>query len=215
LLGYTTSDIDLEVYGIEPAPLRELLERHGHVEAVGRAFAVLKVRRADGSFVDIALPRAESSSGRRGVVGGMPDMLPRDAAARRDFSCNALALTADGELLDFYGGVADLHAGVLRHVSPAFADDPLRVLRAMRLAARFNMQLAPATAEFCRTLVPRAAELPLERIWGEWRQWSERGAYPAAGLRVLAASGWLACYPQIQALDGCAQHHLYHPEGDV
>jgi tRNA nucleotidyltransferase (CCA-adding enzyme) len=215
LLGRAAEDIDIEVYSLAPEPLIALLGRFGRVEAVGKSFGVLKLWEAGGGAIDIALPRRESRAGPRGALPNLVEMTPREAAARRDFTWNALALTPEGELLDYYGGAADLRAGIIRHVSPAFADDPLRVLRAMRFAAQFDMQVAPETAALCRRLMPRAAELPIERIWGEWRSWAERGRRPAAGLRALAECGWLPLYPELQALDGCPQHQIYHPEGDV
>lgn len=71
---------------------------------------------------------------------------------------------------DFVGGLADLRAGVLRHTGPAFAGDPLRALRGAQFAARFDFRLAPETAQLCRSLAPACADLPVERIWGEWRK---------------------------------------------
>src|SRR4029079_17722309 len=136
-------------------------------------------------------------------------------AARRDFTWNALALTPDGELLDFFGGAADLNAGIIRHTTEAFAEDPLRVLRAMQFAARFDMRLAPETAALGRALLPEAPTLAPERVWGEWLKWALRGRRPAAGLRVLAETGWRALYPELTALVGCPQDATWHPEGAV
>src|SRR4029079_2663885 len=128
--------------------LVELLGHFGRVDAVGRSFGVLKLRPPDRPQLDVALPRRESKigAGHRGFLA-LPDptMTPREAAARRDFTWNALAVTPEGELLDFFGGAADLHAGIIRHTTIAFAEDPLRVLRAMQFAARFDMRLAPET----------------------------------------------------------------------
>jgi tRNA nucleotidyltransferase (CCA-adding enzyme) len=111
--------------------------------------------------------------------------------------------------------VADLEAGIIRHTSPAFAEDPLRVLRAMQLAARLNMRLAPETAALARTLLPEAPTLAQERIWAEWHKWALKSTRPAAGLRVLFETGWLELYPELAALIGCPQDPLWHPEGDA
>src|SRR5690606_20159385 len=134
---------------------------------------------------------------------------------RRDFTINAMALTPEGELLDFYGGQQDLRDRVLRHPTLAFAEDPLRVLRGMQFAARFNMRLAPATAALCRTMLPEASTLAMERGWGEWRKWASRGRHLAAGLRVLEESGWLSLSPELVALVVCPQDPEWHPEVSV
>jgi tRNA nucleotidyltransferase (CCA-adding enzyme) len=218
LLGRAPADVDVEVYGLDADRLAAALALLGRVDAVGRAFGVLKLRLPDQREVDVALPqrRTAAADHRHGVVlAPDPSVTPREAAARRDFTINAMALTPDGALLDYFGGADDLRAGVLRHVSPAFAEDALRPLRAMQLAARFGLRLAPETAALCRDLLPEAATLPVERVWGEWEKWAARGTHPSAGLRALAESGWLALYPELAALVGCPQDATWHPEGDV
>jgi tRNA nucleotidyltransferase (CCA-adding enzyme) len=188
------------------------------VDAVGRSFGILKLRLPDGQELDVSLPRRENKvgAGHRGFMAEPdPTMTPREAAARRDFTWNALALTPEGELLDFFGGAADLNAGIIRHTTGAFAEDPLRVLRAMQFAARFDMQLAPETAALGRALLPEAPTLAHERVWGEWQKWALKGRRPAAGLRVLAETGWLSLYPELVALVGCPQDPTWHPEGQV
>jgi tRNA nucleotidyltransferase (CCA-adding enzyme) len=218
LLGHEPKDIDVEVYRLDVAQLTEVLARLGRIDAVGRSFGILKLRLPGGYEFDVSLPRRESKvgAGHRGFIAEPdPLMTPREAAARRDFTFNALALTPSGELLDFFGGQADLAAGILRHTTAAFAEDPLRVLRAMQFAARFDMRLAPETADLCRALLPEAATLSIERIWGEWYKWAVQGRKPSAGLRVLHESGWIARYPAIAALIDCPQDPLWHPEGSV
>lgn len=216
LLGLAPTDIDVEVYGINADTLTAALASFGRIDAVGRSFGILKLRMAKYDL-DVALPqRRMPLSGERGVLGVFdPTLTPLEALARRDFTINALALTTDGALLDFFGGRADLQARVLRHTSAAFGEDPVRVLRAMQLAARFDLRLAPETATICRDLLPAAAQIPLDRIWREWYKWALFGARPAAGLRALAASGWLARYPELVALQHCPQDPRFHPEGDV
>lgn len=217
LLGISNSDIDIEVYQLNPAQLMRALEPLGKVNAVGRSFGVVKLRTPDRSEFDLALPQRRSfnATGQRAVIlEPDPTMTLREAAARRDFTWNALGIHPDGTLVDFFGGVADLQAGVIRHVSPSFGEDPLRVLRAMQFAARFDMRLAPETASVCQALLPQAETIAVERVWGEWSKWS-LALYPRAGLQALAESGWLALYPELVALRGCVQSPRYHPEGDV
>ncbi|MCC7075456.1 MAG: HD domain-containing protein [Deltaproteobacteria bacterium] len=226
LRGLPPKDIDLEVYGLPLAALERALAPFT-VHAVGRAFGVLKVDvEALGAreCFDVALPRRESKAGRghKGfVVESDPSMTPADAALRRDFTVNAIAVElggggAAGALVDPSGGVADLQAGVLRHVSAAFDEDPLRVLRGAQFAARFSFEVAPETVERCRALCGELNTLPKERVWGELGKLLVRGVWPSAGLHVLWQTGALAAlFPEVAALVGCAQEPEWHPEGDV
>ncbi len=218
VLGLQPSDCDIEVYGLAPEALAAAVAPFGRIDAVGRSFGVLKLRQPGGAEIDLAVPQHRSINP-LGEIGTMPipdpTITPREACARRDFTWNAMAMTPAGELLDFFGGQADLQAGVIRHTSEAFDDDPLRVLRAVQFAARFGFRLAPETAARCRTLLPAAASLPAERVWVEWQKWALRSRYPQMGLRTLAESGWLAYYPALAALVGCPQDPAWHPEGDV
>ncbi|HEU4326441.1 MAG TPA: HD domain-containing protein [Roseiflexaceae bacterium] len=215
LLGQQSKDIDIEVYGLSADAVVAALGPLGPVNAVGRSFGVIKLRLRR-EELDVALPSRDNRHGPRGRLPELdPSMTPQEAFARRDFTWNALGLTPQGELIDYYGGLADLRAGLIRHTSGAFGEDPLRVLRAMQFAARFSMRLAPETAALCHTLLPQAAGLPVERVWSEWQKWAVQGRDPAAGLLALEQSGWLALYPQLAALRGCPQEPRYHPEGDV
>lgn len=211
LRGLPSQDIDLEVYGLEPLLLQETLARHAKVYAVGVSFGVLKVALPEGFDLDVTIPRRESrpetGQGRRGFLGAVDaTMTPGEAAARRDFTVNALAFDpASGAVLDFFNGQADLAAGVLRHVGPAFAEDPLRVLRAMQFAARWDFRLAPETVEMCASLRSHYAGLPKERIWGEWYKLLVKGQKPSSGLRVLEQTGWRQVYLALEGLSSSRQ----------
>lgn len=218
LRGVPVKDVDIEVYGLPIERLISVLGEFGRVDAVGRSFGVLKLRLPGGRDIDVSLPRRESKvgAGHRGFLAEPdPTMSPLEAAGRRDFTWNAMALTPTGDLLDYYGGVADLNARLIRHTTAAFAEDPLRVLRAMQFAGRFGMRLAPDTAALSRQLLPEAATLATERIWAEWQKWALQSTRPSDGLQALDATGWLALYPELTALIGCVQDAFYHPEGDV
>jgi tRNA nucleotidyltransferase (CCA-adding enzyme) len=220
LLGRPTHDFDVEVAGIDFESLHRTLAPFGATDVVGRSFGVIKVRAATpGSEYDFSLPRRESKTGagHRGfAVAPDPGLSDRDAAARRDFTLNAIAVDPfTGEVFDPFGGREDLALGRLRHTSPAFAEDPLRVLRAMQLAGRFDLTLAPETAELCRSIADRYAELPVERIWMEWAKWATQSVRPSRGLAVLESTGWLRHYPELAALRGTPQEPEWHPEGDV
>jgi tRNA nucleotidyltransferase (CCA-adding enzyme) len=213
--GHRPKDVDIEVFGLELDRVVFALTRVGRVDEVGRSFAVLKVRR-EGQDFDVAVPQT-----RRGTDPGAAPavdnrILPEVAARRRDYTINALMFDPTTEVvLDFVDGLADLRAGALRHSGPAFVEDPLRVLRGAQFAARFGLRLAPETAEVCRRLALAYADLPAERIWGEWRKIAEQGRYISAALAVLAESGWLAHFPQLARLAGVPQDPRWHPEGDV
>jgi tRNA nucleotidyltransferase (CCA-adding enzyme) len=219
LLGLAPRDFDIEVAGVDFEGLRRTLAPFGATDVVGRSFGVVKVRGAGGVEHDFSLPRRESKSGagHRGfAVEPDPSLGDREAAARRDFTVNAIAIDPfSGALVDPFGGGADLRARVLRHTGPAFADDPLRVLRAFQLAARYDFRLAPETAALCREMVPSYAELPVERVWGEWAKWAEDSVRPSRGLGVLEETGWIVHFPEVAALRGTPQEPEWHPEGDV
>src|SRR5204863_2692092 len=143
------SNVDLEVFGLPGERVRALLETFGRVEAVGESCQVYKL-----GDIDVSLPRRDSKAGRghRGfVVVGDPDMSIEEAARRRDFTVNAISWDPlTGEYLDPVGGRNDLANGRLRVVDPAtFPDDSLRVLRAVQVAARFELTLDRTTADLC------------------------------------------------------------------
>lgn len=207
-------DVDLEVYGLKSEVLRRLLSKFGKVDAVGESFQVYKL-----GFLDVSIPRRDSKAGRghRGFdVVGDPDMSVEEAARRRDFTINAIyqdPLTR--ERLDPFGGAADLQARRLRAVDPkTFVDDSLRVLRAMQFAARFELEIDPATVELCRSIP--LDDLPSERIWGEIEKLLLRARRPSIGLAAGLQLGVIEkLFPDLLALVGCPQEPAWHPEGDV
>ncbi|MFA6961303.1 MAG: HD domain-containing protein [Opitutaceae bacterium] len=218
LLGLTPKDFDIEVQGITFERLHSFLAPFGATDVVGSSFGVIKLRLGSSEY-DFSLPRRESKTGNghRGfAITPDPLLSDADAAARRDFTINSL--TCDpftGEIFDPHGGQRDLHDHILRHTSPAFVEDPLRVLRAFQFAARFNFSLAPETAALCRSMVDTYRELPTERVWGEWDKWAMQSTRPSRGLDVLEETGWLVHFSEIAALRGCPQDPEWHPEGDV
>lgn len=218
LLGLEPKDFDVEVAGIDFESLHRLLAPFGATNVVGRSFGVIKLRLAGGEY-DFSLPRRESKTGagHRGfAVSPDPQLGDAEASARRDFTINAIAYDPfTGTLIDPHGGQSDLRARVLRHTSPAFVEDPLRVLRAFQFAARFDYRLAPETAALCRSISDTFAQLALERVYGEWDKWATKSTKPSSGLRVLEETGWLRHFPEVAALRGTLQEPEWHPEGDV
>lgn len=214
LLGQASKDADIEIFGLTAEAVEALLRRRFKVSLVGRAFGVFKLSGLD---LDVSLPRTESKSGagHRGfAVTGDPNLSFRNAARRRDFTCNAIGWDPlTGECLDPFNGESDLRARVLRHVSEHFGEDPLRVLRAMQLAARFDLRPTPDTLALCRAIEPEG--LPAERQFEEWRKLILRGVTPSRGLAFLKDCGWISHYPELEAMVGCPQDPRWHPEGDV
>lgn len=220
LLGLAAKDFDVEVGSINFESLQRVLSPFGATDVVGRSFGVIKVRgHGSGNEYDFSLPRRESKTGagHRGfAVEPDPLLSDAEAAARRDFTVNAIAYDPfTGEWIDPHGGVRDLRARILRHTSEAFVEDPLRVLRAFQFAARFDFTLATETAALSRSIATTFPELPVERIWGEWEKWATKARKPSRGLDVLEATGWLVHFPELAALRGTLQEPEWHPEGDV
>lgn len=214
LLARPVKDIDMEVFGVAPDDLKALMAGLFRIDLVGQSFGVIKIK---GLPIDVSIPRCESKSGpghRDFDIVSDPALPPRDAAARRDFTINAMSCDPlTGELFDHFGGVSDLNARILRHTSSRFSDDPLRVLRGMQFVARFELRADPATVALCRTVGPES--LAVERVGDEWSKLVLQGVRPSLGLDFLRATGWLAHYPELAALVDCPQEPCWHPEGDV
>lgn len=214
VLGRQPHDLDLEIFGLPPGQLHALLGEQFSVQFVGKAFGVFKLQ---GLPVDISIP-SRLLTDNESVPGLLrqsdPNMNIDEALARRDFTMNAMAWDPDTlELRDPFNGRADLDARVLRHVSDRFAEDPLRVLRGMQLAARFELVAAPETVALGKTLTQNGQ--PNERLWEEWKKLLLQGIKPSLGLQFLSDCGWLHFYPELAALQGCEQDPRWHPEGDV
>jgi tRNA nucleotidyltransferase (CCA-adding enzyme) len=215
LLGLPPGDRDFVVVGATPEAMVEAGFR-----AVGRDFPVFLHPQTGEEY---ALARTERKSGRgyRGfVVHADPSVTLEDDLRRRDFTINAIAQDEHGALVDPFGGARDLEARVLRHVSEAFVEDPLRVLRAARFMARLaplGFSVAPETMALMRQMAASGelAELTPERVWQELRR-ALASARPSAFLRTLHDCGALgAVLPEVEALYGVPQRPEYHPEVDT
>ncbi len=215
LMGVEPKDFDVEIYGIEPENLREILENFGEVNAVGEAFTVYKI----GRDLDVSIPRRERKTGKghRGfTVEGDPQMSFEEASKRRDFTINAILKDAlTGEIIDCFGGREDLEKKIIRHVSDeTFAEDSLRVLRAAQFAARFQFGIAPETVELCRKI--DVTDLPKERLWGEIEKLLLKSEKPSVGLQKLYELNVVEqIFPEMKSLVGVPQQKEWHPEGDV
>ena len=215
LLGRPAGDRDFVVVGATPAQM----EAQGF-RPVGRDFPVFLHPQTHEEY---ALARCERKAGHgyRGfTVLSTPDITLEEDLLRRDFTINAIARDDDGQHVDPYGGIADLEARVLRHVSPAFCEDPVRILRAARFMARWQplgFSIADETMTLMRSMVAdgEVDHLVPERVLQELSRALQEPA-PSAFLRTLRQCGALArILPEVDALYGVPQRAEYHPEIDT
>jgi len=215
IMGREHKDWDVEVYGIQPGQVREIISQFGDVNIAGEAFAVYKLA----GEIDVSLPRRERKEGvgHRGfVVEGDPGMSFEEACRRRDFTVNAILRDPlTGEIVDPFDGQGDIQRKILRMVSrETFADDSLRVLRAAQFAARLEFDIEPETIELCKTI--DVTDLPRERIWGEFEKLLLKAERPSIGLKWLYDLGVVKqIFPELDSLVGVPQEPEWHPEGNV
>jgi len=240
LLHQPSTDIDIEVHGLTPETLHDILCTIGDPLAFGQSFGIWTLR---GTGLDIAMPRREHAIGRGHrdfAVSVDPFIGPEAAARRRDFTVNALMEDVlSGEVLDFFGGLDDLSKGILRHIdAETFLEDPLRVLRAAQFTARFSavfpspafsnhisssdasspaprsFTVAPETIELCKSI--DQSPLSRERVFGELQKALLKSTHPSLFFETLRSMNQLDCwFPELKSLIGLVQDPIFHPEGDV
>jgi len=219
-LGVESKDIDIEVYGISSLDvLKSSLEPFTPVHEVGKSFGVLKIR-LDDHDLDISLPRTEikTAKGHKGFhvqTNGYLDF--NTASKRRDFTMNAIGYDIKTDFfIDPHGGKKDIKNSIIRHVDDeSFIEDPLRVLRAVQFAARFDFKLDANTLKLCQTMIKEdmLSELPKERIFEEYKKLLLKAPKPSVGFELLDKLN--ALFPELKALQGIVQDKTKHPEGDV
>jgi tRNA nucleotidyltransferase (CCA-adding enzyme) len=212
ILGLPVTDHDHVVVGSTP----EEMVRLGY-RAVGKDFPVFLHPETHEQY---ALARTERkvSRGYKGFeVYASPEVSLQEDLARRDLTINSIAKDENGNIVDPFGGIADLEAGLLRHISPAFTEDPVRVLRTARFAARFGFRIAPETLTLMSEMVHNGEvdALVPERVWQEFaRGLMERK--PSRMFYALRECGALSrLMPEVDALFGVPQPPQYHPEVDT
>jgi len=215
LLGLPVRDRDYVVVGARPDDLRGL----GY-KPVGKDFPVFLHPQTGEEY---ALARTERKTGRgyhAFAFDTAPEVSLEDDLRRRDLTINAMAENADGTLVDPFGGAADLERRMLRHVSPSFAEDPVRVLRVARFAARYaqrGFSIAEETLALMRQMVAdgEVDHLQAERVWAETQK-ALAEPTPSAFVRSLRDCGALrVLFPEVDALYGVPQRAEYHPEIDT
>ena len=211
LLGLPVQDRDWVVVGSTP----EAMVTQGY-QPVGRDFPVFLHPKTHEEYA-LARTERKTARGYKGfAVYAAPDVTLEQDLLRRDFTVNAMAETADGTIIDPYGGQIDLAAGILRHVSDAFAEDPVRILRGARFAARFGFRFAPETQALMREMVENGEvdALVPERVWQELAR-GLMSEHPSRFITTLRDCGALQkILPEVNALFGVPQPPQYHPEID-
>jgi len=214
-------DRDYLVSGVPFERLKQILKRYGFVDLVGKSFGVIKFTPHHGpaeapQTCDISLPRSEQSTGIKHTdfeVRFDPSLPVEDDLIRRDFSINAMARDMrTKELIDPYGGLADLKNRTIRMVAEnSFRDDPLRMLRAVQFAARFEFIIEPATYRALVENVELIATISPERIAEELNKMLTRAEKPSIGLRLMQETGLLKqVIPELEETVGCEQPGGYH-----
>ena len=215
LLGRTGGDRDYVVVGSTPDDMLA-----AGFKPVGKDFPVF-LHPTTGEEYALARTERKSAPGYRGfVIHAEPSVTLEEDLARRDFTINAIAQNESGELIDPYCGARDIEARVLRHVSPAFAEDPVRILRGARFLARFasrGFSIAPETLALMCAMVDAGEvdALVPERVWQELKRALEESR-PSAAIGLLHDCGALArLLPEVDALFGVPQRPEFHPEIDA
>jgi tRNA nucleotidyltransferase (CCA-adding enzyme) len=215
LLGYPVKEFDWLVVG----ETQDSMLARGF-RPVGKDFPVFLHPESHDEYA-LARTERKTAPGYRGfVVHATPEVTLEEDLLRRDLTINAIAMDADGKLIDPFRGQEDLQNRILRHVSPAFSEDPVRILRVARFAARYShlgFTVAPETLALMRDMVNQgeANHLVAERVWTELFKSLQDDA-PVAFLQVLRDCGALkVIFPEIDALFGVPQPEKYHPEIDT
>ncbi len=216
IMGIENKDVDIEVYGIEPEKLLDILKSVGEPMSYGSSFGIYSLK---DTHLDIAMPRKEHATGRGHrdfEVFVDPYVDTKTAASRRDFTMNALMQDVlTGEIVDHFGGREDIEKGVIRHVlADTFIEDPLRVLRGAQFASRFGFSIAPETIKLCAGI--DLSTLTRERVEEELKKALLKGRKPSVFFEELRKMDQLSFwFPELERCIDVEQDPKFHPEGNV
>ncbi|MFZ1546421.1 MAG: multifunctional CCA addition/repair protein [Candidatus Nitrotoga sp.] len=211
LLNLPVNDHDWVVVGSTP----EDMVARGY-KPVGKDFPVFLHPHRHGEYA-LARTERKTAPGYRGfAIHAAPDVTLEQDLLRRDFTINAIARDQDGTLIDPHNGIADLQAGILRHVSSAFSEDPVRILRAARFVARFGFNIAPETLSLMRAMVENGEvdALVPERVWQELARGLMEKVPSRFFLTLRDCGALVKILPEVDALFGVPQPPKHHPEID-
>lgn len=217
-----SKDVDIEVHGdTDFDRLSDILSLLGKVDVVGKSFGVVKLTINKEDF-DISLPRKEEKAGSKHTdfKVSFENVSLEHAFIRRDFTVNAIGFDILAEQwIDFFDGVDDAKSKILKVTNrDSFMEDPLRVLRAIQLASRFNLTIEEGSLELLKTMTSSGMlnDLPKERIHEELRKLFLKSEKPSVGLSLMREIGVTAVlFPELHALIDVPQSPVWHPEGDV
>lgn len=210
-LGLRPKDRDYVVTGLTVEKFADLFPE---AELTGKDFPVFRINKEEYALARTERKIAEGYKGFK--VFASPDVTIEQDLARRDFTINAIAIDlVTKEIIDPFGGREDLQNGIIRAVSPAFSEDPLRVYRAARFAAKYGFTIEENTLQYMGKLENEMKTISVERVFEETRK-ALKSSYPSQYFRALAKAGVLHVhFPEIDALRGVPQPPDKHPEGDV
>lgn len=216
--GNVPKDFDIEVFGLNYEKLESIFSDLSP-KTIGKSFGIIKITIND-LDIDLSIPRKDNKTGvghNEFSVTFDPSMTPLEAARRRDFTINSMALNLHTlQIVDPFNGKRDLDAGILRVTDPnTFVEDPLRALRAMQILARKCKTVDPNTLLLVRSMSNTFSSLPKERVFEEFKKLVMMADRPSIGINFLLESGWIEHFPELKAMIGCEQKKEWHPEGDV
>ncbi len=190
-------DFDVEVHDISIEEFEsQLVGMNLDVDYVGKSFGVYKIHYKNHTF-DFSFPRIETKNGNgyRGFDIQVSDNLSLfEATSRRDLTINAIMYDPiEGKYIDLHGGIEDIKNKIIRHVSDAFSEDPLRVLRVFQFTSRFGFTVHHTTIKLCKSLLKEQDSLTKERVWIEFEKWCN-SKYSSIGLKFLKECGWAKKY---------------------
>lgn len=193
LLNLNNKDYDIEVYGATADEIINTIKPLGRVDEVGKSFGVIKIRIGEDEY-DLSLPRLDNKTGSKHTdfdITLNPNLTLEEASSRRDYTLNALMYSHSlGYIIDKHGGLQDLRNKQLRHIGPAYTEDPLRVLRGVQMASRFGFTLHPDTVNLARTLKEEYSTIPVERVQVEFQKLYEKGKTAHKAIQLLYDTEW-------------------------
>lgn len=219
LSGKEPKDWDIEVFGVSYNQLVQIAQTVGEADLVGSKFGIVKLKGYP-IDVELSIPRVENKNGPKHQdfdITLVPDLSIREAARRRDFTINTIYIDLrTSKVIDEWGGLKDLHDGILRHVDPkTFVEDPLRAFRAIQLLARKVPLIHIDLLNLIDSMHDSVKELTGSAILGELTKALMLSDEPSNGLCQLVQTRLIDLFPELKALTFCHQNPIHHPEGNV
>ena len=216
LINIENKDIDVEVFGLLPGELIEIISKYGVIDQIGCNFGIFKIHGID---IDFSMPRKEINTGVKHKdfeINIDPNMSTLEAARRRDFTMNSLLQDViTGEIIDHFNGIQDIQNKIIKHIDDkTFIQDELRVLRACGFAARFDFKISEDTLKLCKKL--ECINLANERIYSEVQKVLMKSDKPSIFFEYVRKLELLKkMFSPMDKLINLEQSPIHHPEGDV